>query len=362
MVYKDYPIIDIARRLGIRIDSRTLWRSQVEAYCPFCGGSRNHLYFNTKTNQFFCQKCREGGNSVTLYAKMHGISNREAVAELDKYSNTYPFPMPRKECTPAIDNLAPLARRHDVYYDLLGELRLNDTHLLDLLGRGLSLGRIRQNMYRSMPVDFTERARIARKLASLHDLRGVPGFYLDPVSEEWRVAGRPGILVPYCTAVGYIQAVQIRLDDATNGKCRWLSSNPEIRLKDGSQAFPNGTAARTWVHITGDPNSSIAHVTEGAIKGDVASFLEHDALYICVPGVGSIKYLLPAITSLPNIKQIISLFDMDQIEREQYSKPLQKMIKTLQPLGIPVEQKMWNPNFNGIDEYKLHCRTQTLAA
>ena len=293
---------------------------------------------------------------------MHGISNREAVAELDKYSNTYPFPMPRKECTPAIDNLAPLARRHDVYYDLLGELRLNDTHLLDLLGRGLSLGRIRQNMYRSMPVDFTERARIARKLASLHDLRGVPGFYLDPVSEEWRVAGRPGILVPYCTAVGYIQAVQIRLDDATNGKCRWLSSNPEIRLKDGSQAFPNGTAARTWVHITGDPNSSIAHVTEGAIKGDVASFLEHDALYICVPGVGSIKYLLPAITSLPNIKQIISLFDMDQIEREQYSKPLQKMIKTLQPLGIPVEQKMWNPSFNGIDEYKLHCRTQTLAA
>ena len=89
MVYKDFPIIEVAHRLGIHIDRRTLGRSEVEAYCPFCNGSRNHLFLNPVSNQFFCQKCREGGNSVTLYAKMRGISNREAVEELDEEAKVY---------------------------------------------------------------------------------------------------------------------------------------------------------------------------------------------------------------------------------------------------------------------------------
>lgn len=140
---------------------------------------------------------------------------------------------------------------------------------------------------------------------------------------------------------------------------------PEVAdkdVKDGTQKYPNGTAARTWVHITGDHCSSTAHITEGAVKGDVSSFLDGNSLYICVPGVSSINHLLPAIRSLPNIERVESLFDMDQIEDEKYSKALLHMIKMLKSLGIPVEQRQWNPDYNGVDEYKAYCRAARLAA
>ena len=195
-----------------------------------------------------------------------------------------------------------------------------------------------------------------------HDLRGVPGFYTDLVSGEWCLAGQAGILVPFCTAAGYIQGLQIRLDNKSKRKYRWLSSNPKHQHKDGTQKYPNGTAARTWVHITGDHCSSTAHITEGAVKGDVSSFLDGNSLYICVPGVSSINHLLPAIRSLPNIERVESLFDMDQIEDEKYSKALLHMIKMLKSLGIPVEQRQWNPDYNGVDEYKAYCRAARLAA
>ena len=57
-----------------------------KAFCPFClGRTKNpHLYLNTEKNRFFCQRCGEHGNSVSLYAKIRGISNKEAFEELEK--------------------------------------------------------------------------------------------------------------------------------------------------------------------------------------------------------------------------------------------------------------------------------------
>ena len=52
----------------------------------------------------------------------------------------------------------------------------------------------------------------------------------------------------------------------------------------------------------------------------------------------------------------------DQIRQEQYSAALRRMQDTLKPLGIPYIQQMWNPAYNGIDDYKLHSRRLSLAA
>ena len=35
----------------------------------------------------------------------------------------------------------------------------------------------------------------------------------------------------------------------------------------------------------------MACVTEGGLKGDVASYFLGDALFVCVPGVNSLRYL-----------------------------------------------------------------------
>ena len=90
--YIEIPILAAAQRCGIRLDDRTLGRREVQGYCPFCDGTRNHLFLNTETNQWYCQKCGRGGNAVTLYAAVFGVDNKAAFRELtqDKTHRFYP--------------------------------------------------------------------------------------------------------------------------------------------------------------------------------------------------------------------------------------------------------------------------------
>lgn len=199
--YKAVPILDAARRAGVRIADGQAGRYEVKAFCPFClGRTKNpHLYLNTEKNRFFCQRCGEHGNSVSLYAKIRGISNKEAFKELEK-SNLQMFPQagPKEQRQ---EYMAPLEQRHDVYYDLLALLSLSEYDFLDLLGRGLTLDAIEQNMYRSMPAKMEARSELAQTLSRIHDLDGVPGFYRSE-NGDWRLAGNSGLLIPYCTAKG----------------------------------------------------------------------------------------------------------------------------------------------------------------
>lgn len=347
-----FSILETAYRVGIRVNDRTLDRTEVEAYCPFCNRRHDHLYLNVVKNQYFCQACKTGGDSVDLYARMRGLSRDDAFRKMSE-DNIYMLPRPqRPRQDPA--PMAPLERRHDVYYDLLHMLKLSSEHLYDLIGRGLSLARTEQNLYRSTPVP--ERlADIAALLSRQYDVQGIPGFYTDPCTGRWKLWIPDGLILPICTAQGYIQGLQVRLDRAHRRKCRWVSSNPELLRRDGSQSFPNGTKARTWVHVTGNASSDTAHITEGALKGDVASFLDGDALYVCTPGVSSIALLPDAIRSL-NVKQLIGEYDMDQCTDKHSSLALNSLQKELKPLGIPFRQSHWDPDYNGTDDYKLHCR------
>ena len=137
--YKTVPILDAARRAGVRIADGQAGRYEFKAFCPFClGRTKNpHLYLNTEKNRFFCQRCGEHGNSVSLYAKIRGISNKKAFEELEK-SNLQMFPQAAPK-EPRQEYMAPLEQRHDVYYDLLALLSLSEHDFLDLLGRGLTL-------------------------------------------------------------------------------------------------------------------------------------------------------------------------------------------------------------------------------
>ena len=158
--YKKIPIVDTARRCGLVLNPRTLTRGEVEASCPFCGdhgGGKYHLFLNTSTDQYRCVLCGAHGNSVTLYARVKGLSNLEAFRELEEGGNIYPMPkQPASQYTEAAPR--PLAERSEIYYDMLELLNLSDRHKENLIGRGLSEERIAQNQYRSMPARiFSER-------------------------------------------------------------------------------------------------------------------------------------------------------------------------------------------------------------
>ena len=94
-VYREIPILDAARRCGLVLNSRTLEREEVEASCPFCGDNgpgKYHLSLNTRKNVYRCNLCNASGNSVSLFARMEGVSNRQAFQALSEEGRLFRFP------------------------------------------------------------------------------------------------------------------------------------------------------------------------------------------------------------------------------------------------------------------------------
>lgn len=338
--------MDAARRCGLVIDSRTLRRSEVEASCPFCndhGPGKFHLSLNTETDQYRCNLCGAHGNSVTLYARMKGISNKEAYLELVKEGKVYPMPKQPSPKTQERQPL-PLEKRHQIYSEMLDYLTLLPKHQENLLGRGLSEERIERNQYRSMP----ETGRGRRLLASLlrangHDLMGLPGFRT--YYGEWTISGPGGFLIPVRNKDGLIQGLKIRLDesDTMERKYRWLSSRD----------LPCGTRSYSWVHVTGNTSSKRAFLTEGPLKGDVASFLAGDALFVCIGGVNALGGLKDTLRSL-GIREVVEAMDMDQNTNKQVRQAIRAMRREVESIpGIRYTKYTWNPAYKGVDDYFL---------
>ena len=344
--YDKIPIVDTARRCGLVLDSRTLRRKEVEASCPFCGDhgpGKYHLSLNTDTDQYRCNFCGAHGNSVSLYARIKGICNKEAYLERAHESKGYPLPQPPSPQTQERQPCS-LEQRHAVYSDMLAHLTLLPKHGENLLERGLSEERIRRNEYRSMPE--TERGR--RLLADLlrshgHDLHGIPGFRT--YYGDWTLSGPNGFLIPVRNKDGLIQGLKIRLDDAqqANRKYRWLSS----------RNLPSGTRSYSWVHVTGNTQSKRAFLTEGPLKGDVASFLAQDALFICIGGVNALNGLNDTIRGL-GVREVIEAMDMDQMTNPNVRSAILTMRKEVRKIpGIRYSKYTWNPAYKGVDDYLL---------
>lgn len=91
-IYQEIPILEAARRCGLVLNSRTLEWDEVEASCPFCGdhgAGKYHLSLNTRKNVYRCNLCNARGNSVSLFARIEGISNRQAFHALSEEGRLY---------------------------------------------------------------------------------------------------------------------------------------------------------------------------------------------------------------------------------------------------------------------------------
>ena len=112
-----------------------------------------------------------------------------------------------------------------------------------------------------------------------------------------RVLGKvgSGFLIPVRDKDGLIQGLKIRLDDGISGrKYRWFSS----------RGLPDGTRSYSWIHVTGNTGSHTAYLTEGPLKGDAASYLMDDALFVCLGGVNAVKGLSETLVSL-GVREVI---------------------------------------------------------
>lgn len=230
-----------------------------------------------------------------------------------------------------------------MYSDMLEHLTLLPKHEDNLLERGLSPARIQRNQYRSMPETEQGRRLIAALLRSCgHELFGLPGFRT--YYGEWTLSGPNGFLIPVRDKNGLIQGLKIRLDDgAPNRKYRWLSS----------RGMPSGTRSYSWVHVTGDVTKKRAFLTEGPLKGDVASFLAQDALFVCIGGVNAIHGLKDTLVDL-GVTEVVEAMDMDQMTNERVRKAILAIRQEVQTIrGIKYSKYTWNPAYKGVDDYLL---------
>lgn len=280
---------------------------------------------------------------MSLYARIKGICNKEAYLELAHESKVYPLPQPPSPQTQERQPCS-LEQRHAVYSDMLAHLTLLPKHGENLLERGLSEERIRRNEYRSMPETERGRRLLTDLLRSLgHDLHGIPGFRT--YYGDWTLSGPSGFLIPVRNKDGLIQGLKIRLDDAqqANRKYRWLSS----------RNLPSGTRSYSWVHVTGNTQSKRAFLTEGPLKGDVASFLAQDALFICIGGVNALNGLNDTIRSL-GVREVVEAMDMDQMTNPNVRSAILTMRKEVRKIpGIRYSKYTWNPAYKGVDDYLL---------
>lgn len=124
---------------------------------------------------------------------------------------------------------------------------------------------------------------------------------------------------------------------------RWLSS----------RNLPSGTRSYSWVHVTGNTQSKRAFLTEGPLKGDVASFLAQDALFICIGGVNALNGLNDTVRGL-GVREVVEAMDMDQMTNPNVRNAILTMRKEVRKIpGIRYSKYTWNPAYKGVDDYLL---------
>ena len=226
---------------------------------------------------------------------------------------------------------------------MLSLLTLSDRHRDNLHERGLPDEIIARNGYKSMPETESERRLLASLLACDHELHGLPGFYTK--DGAWTLAGANGFLIPVRNKDGLIQGMKIRLDGDAARKYRWLSSRPS-RMENGARSY-------SWIHVTGDTTQKRAYLTEGPLKGDIASYFANNALFVCLGGVNAHKGLRETLLSL-GVTEVMEAMDMDQFTNPQVRQAVLTLRREVQSIpGIRYYQCTWNPRFKGVDDYLL---------
>ena len=334
--FTEISILDAAIRCGIKVaDSGKL---ETAISCPFCTDRKKRMYLNATKNLFYCHNCNEYGNAITLYAKLIGVDTKTAYRELTDGDIIRAPSITHKQITNVKQVPLHLPGRHAVYLRLLQSLDLSAQHRENLIiNRGLDAEVIEKNLYRTIPSIATAN-KITKELSGHFSLTGVPGFYTK--GRDWKMSLHKGFFIPVRSVDGFIQGLQIRLDDTNNRKYRWFSSNNK----------ENGTPAHSWIH-TANSGGDAVFIAEGALKADVAAHLTGDC-FIGLSGVNCVSRLIPLLNDM-GITKVYEALDMDKRSNQNVAFAVKKLHRRLAEDGIDCIPCVWDATYNGIDDFLL---------
>ncbi len=350
-----FDIMDVAGILDIRIRRRGA--RSVYADCPFCGDSRGKLNLNLEKNVFRCNYCGENGGAIALYAKAHNIPNTTAYGEiceiLEGSSKTERVTEKKQKLKlPEASDLAPLYERDHTYQMLCSMLSLSKVHREKLKDRGLSDEQIDRMGYRSTPVfGFDGYAKALQEQQCV--VEGVPGFYMKN-NGIWSLhfsSRASGILIPYRTMSGAIQAFQISLDDPFVDEKGHITKYIWFSSVDNEKGVSSGSPA----HFVGDPCDETVFVTEGALKADIANALS-GRTFLAVAGVGNISSLTEPFAFLKKngTKNIYECYDSDKFSNPHVKRGASALVDMIKEFGFKPKIMKWDREYKGIDDFLLH--------
>jgi len=344
---------DVVSLLGI--PTPPSGRSSYYVPCPCCDDSprKKHLNINLKKEVFRCPRCGVSGGIFDLYALYTGVPRDQVrKALVEKLGMPEEPKRPKRPVQPQVQEIVecPLTdvdARHATYTALLSKLTLAADHKENLLNRGLTEDDIARLGYKSTPV--IGMSAIAAQLQSegLY-LAGVPGFYRTESGPWTFIHEKRGILVPVRDRYGRIQGLQIRRDNVTRRKFRWVSSTER----------PDGCRAEGWVHLAGPAQSRII-LTEGPMKADVIHALTGRTV-LAVPGVNALTQLEAALTDLRSegLEEIKTAFDMDFVTNQHVQSGYDSLLALLGNMGFQFGTYLWDPRYKGLDDYIWECCLQ----
>jgi hypothetical protein len=345
----DFPfgIMDVANLLGLHVKRETA--RGVYTDCPVCGDTRGKMHINIEDDCWRCNYCDAGGGMLRLYGMICGISNAEAYRAI---INGLPTDARERKFPPSVANSlrADSDTIHRVMTRMLELLPLFATHRENLRKRGLTDTRIAELGYKSAPPPNMCRDLTERLILEGYDIRGVPGFYLRK-DDKWSVSfGRftAGFLVPVRDLDRRIQGCQIRLDTPSGGaKYIWLSSASKHM----------GASPGSPIHFVGSPSAKTVYVTEGALKGDVASFLSGRS-FVCLAGANNCGKLAGVLSQLARrgVETVAEAHDMVKFTNAQVAKGAERICSIAQECGLDVTRLTWDAKYKGIDDKLLSLR------
>jgi len=294
---------------------------EATAECPFCHAKKGHWYVNLSKGVYYCHKCGASGR----------ISD----------------PMPRLPSTPHIPATVPSAppeRLDKVYRALLRVLTLSEEHEKHLIEvRGMTPEQIKRNGYRTLPSG--RRIEIARRVASMYNPSGVPGFY--KIYDEWNLAGYPGLLIPVRDWDGRIVGCQIRTfpegQESDLPKYMWLSSSG----REG------GASAQIRAHVVyGSEYTRTMWLTEGPLKADISA-PRLKKVVVAVPGVNALRPSLIEEMKARGCQRVVLAFDSDARTNPRVKDAMQRALNMLDEAGLEVLLATWSQEYKGLDDLLL---------
>ena len=289
--------------------------------CPFHDDRHPSLVVWPRTGTWKCMACSPMRDDVIGFVvRWRQCSVADALQWLNQESPVWDTPA--RVAPPSASSsasLAPLAVRDATYRALLHSWGLTARHRQALLARGLSSRAIfRADLATVTPGDTSV----------MPETDGVPG--LARGGTPWRVVGPVGLAIPVRNPDGLIQALHVRVDHATVGKYRWLST----------PAFPGGAASGAPVHVARGVDD-VVWITEGPLKAIVAQErLRHTVLG--VPGIAAWSSVLDIVAQL-RPQRIVLAFDQDS-ETDTAVRVAQQTARLHQALtaaGWDVWQARW---------------------